>query len=84
MFGGGYDRSPIPDETFSIDNPALSHVKFSVGVRWRINPRWRLALTYFLVVFLKRDITTSETKPPTNLRVSGATHTPAVEMTYTF
>ncbi len=84
MVGTGYDESPIPDETFSLDNPSLSHFKVAGGVRWRINAHWRVALTYYLNIFVPRDIRTSETNPPTNVQGSGYSHSPGLEMTYTF
>ncbi len=83
MFGVGYDHSPIPDETFTIDNPSLSHMKFNVGARWQIDPRWRVALTYMFVLYLPRDITTSETSPPTNVKGWGVSHSPALAITCT-
>jgi long-subunit fatty acid transport protein len=81
MLGTGYDRSPIPDETLTIDNPSLSQVKFTTGVRWQIDPRWRVSATYMLVVYIPRDITTSQTRPPTNIRGAGTSHSPALAVT---
>ncbi len=83
MLGGGYDHSPIPDETFTLDNPSLSHIKATVGARWQIDPRWRVSLTYLLVIYLPRDITTSQTSPPTNVRGWGMSHSPALAVTCT-
>lgn len=84
MAGVGYDHSPIPDETLTLDNPSLSHVKVTAGVRWQIDHHWRLSLTYLFVYFIPRDITTSQTHPPTNVRGSGHTHSPALALTYRF
>jgi len=81
MLGAGYDQSPIPDETLTIDNPSLSQVKLTTGVRWQINRRWRVSATYMLVVYMPRDITTSQTRPPTNIRGSGTSHSPALAVT---
>ncbi len=84
MVGAGYDQSPLPDHTYTLDNPNLSHAKLSVGVRWRINPRWRLSAGYLLNLYISRDITNSETSPPTNVQVSSHSHSPALAMTYAF
>lgn len=81
MGGVGYDQSPIPNETLTIDNPSLSQVKLSTGIRWQINPRWRVSATYLLVLYISRDITTSRTSPPTNIRGSGMSHSPALAVT---
>lgn len=81
MLGVGYDQSPIPDETFTLDNPSLSQVKATVGARWQIDPRWRVALTYLVVFYLPKDITTSTTSPPTNVRGWGTSHSPALAVT---
>ncbi len=84
MAGVGYDHSPIPDETLTLDNPSLSQVKASCGVRWGIDRHWRVLLTYMAVAYLRRDITTSKTNPPNNIRGEGATHSPAAAVNYTF
>ena len=84
MFGAGYDQSPLPDETYTLDNPNLSHVKLSLGVRWRINRRYRLSAGYLLNLYISRDITNSETSPPTNVQVSSHSHSPALALTVNF
>ncbi len=84
MAGVGYDESPLPDETYTLDNPNLSHAKLSVGVRWRVNPHWRLSAGYLLNLYISRDITNSKTSPPTNVQVSSHSHSPSAAMTYTF
>lgn len=83
MAGAGYDQSPIPDDTLTIDNPSLSQIKVSSGVRWRIDPHWRVSATYMLVLYLRRDITTSQVNPPNNIRGAGVSHSPALAVTYT-
>ena len=55
-----------------------------MGVRWRINPQVRLSAGYLLNLYVSRDITNSETSPPTNVQVSSHSHSPALAMTYTF
>lgn len=84
MAGTGYDQSPIPDETFTLDNPSLSHYKASAGVRWQVDAHWRVALSYYLNIFEPRDIRTSETNPPTNVQGRGYSHSPGFEVSYMF
>ena len=66
-----------------MDNPAMSQFIASTGLRWRINEHFRLAAAYMLLVYLERDITTSETSPPTNVRGSGLNHIPSLELEIT-
>ncbi len=84
MVGTGYDYSPIPDSTFSLENPSLSHYKVAAGVRWAITPAWRVALTYYLNIFVPRDIDNSTTTPPTNVQGEGYSHSPGLEVAYRF
>jgi long-subunit fatty acid transport protein len=84
MAGGSYDHSPIPDETFTIDNPSLSSINLAGGVRWAITPHWRVTLSTLVYVYLKRDITGSRAKPPLDGQGSGAAVLPAFEVEYTF
>ena len=78
MVGFAYDDSPIPDHTFTLDNPTLSHYKPSIGVRWQVNRRIRIAAAYMLIIARKLDITDSQTSPPTNVIVVGYTHSPII------
>lgn len=84
MAGFGYVRSPIPDATFSLDNPLLHHYKLSTGVRWRMSAHWRFALTYKLFIYVPRDIRNSETEPPTNVKGTALAHVPHIELNYLF
>lgn len=84
MTGVGYDESPIPDSALTLDNPSLSQLKLSLGARWHMNRHVRLSAAYMLVVYLPRDITTSATHPPTNVRGSGLSHSPVLAMNYRF
>lgn len=84
MMGGFYDHSPIPDETFTLDNPSLTMVAFSVGTRILVAKHWRLSASYMIQVFLPRDITTSTTSPPTNAQGQGINHLPGLEVEYIF
>jgi len=84
MAGAGYDLSPIPDSTLTLDNPSLSQVKLSVGLRWHVNPHVRVSTAYMVVMYLPRDVTNSKNHPPTNIRGSGLSHSPALSLNYRF
>lgn len=84
MAGAGYDHSPIPDETFSLDNPSNSYVKLTVGARWSIDRRWRVSASYLLGLYLPRDVRNSQTHPPMNVQGAGITHSPGIDVTYAF
>jgi long-subunit fatty acid transport protein len=84
MVGVGYDHSPVSDESFSLDSPSMSQVIASAGLRWRINDHFRLAAAYMMLKYLARDVTTSRTSPPTNVRGSGFNHIPSLELEVAF
>lgn len=85
MMGFAYDRSPIPDETFSIDSPTMDQWNLAAGIRYRSHgPGVSLALTYQYIAYIPRDITTSQSSPPMNARVKGHSHLPRLEFEYAF
>ena len=84
MFGGGFDKSPVPDENFTIDNPSMDNYRFSGGVRWAGEKGLRVALTYIYMGYLRRDVTTSVQWPPVNARGWGSNQTPRLELEYVF
>jgi long-subunit fatty acid transport protein len=84
MAGIGYDQSPIPDETFSLDNPSLSQLAASIGTRFRVGAKWRFAVTYLLLAYLPREVKLSKTSPPTHVQGHGYAHLPGIEAEYTF
>jgi long-subunit fatty acid transport protein len=84
MVGVSFDRSPVPDKTFSIDNPSMDQLAFSGGMRITLGSHWRLGAAYMYNRYLGRNVTTSQTWPPTNVRMSGASHIPVVEMEYIY
>ena len=80
MGGVAYDRSPVPDETFSIDNPSMNQAIVSAGVRAGLGERWKVGLAYMMINYLERDITTSTSSPPVNVRIRGTSHIPTLEV----
>lgn len=82
MAGASYDQSPSPGKYLSLDNPSLNQLVFSVGARWQINKQWRIALTYMIDKYLTRDVTNSALNPPMNMRGTGLSHIPRVEVEF--
>lgn len=80
MGGVSFDKSPVPDETFSIDNPSLNQLSFSVGLRTTPFEGWRFGASYMFTYYMERDVTTSQTSPPTNVKLTGASHIPTLEV----
>jgi long-chain fatty acid transport protein len=84
MAGIFFDKSPIPDETFTLDNPSIDQVGGGVGLRHLLWDHWRVALSYMMLIYIERDVRTSETSPPTNVRGRGLAHVPGIEVEYLF
>ena len=84
MAGFIYDMSPVPDTTFSLDNPSMNYVAPACGVRMVLASRWRITLSYMLLFYLERDVTDSRTNPPTNVVGSGTNHLPGVDLEVLF
>lgn len=84
MAGISYDKSPIPNETFTLDNPSLDLIQLGSGVRFTVWKRWRIALTYMVLIYLKRDVRNSQTEPPTNASGSGVAHLPGLEVEFIY
>ena len=84
MAGISFDKSPAPDETWTLDNPSLDQLVISAGARYKLGERWRFAATYMVDFYLERDVTTSENWPPSNGRGYGVAHYPGLEAEYIF
>jgi long-subunit fatty acid transport protein len=82
MGGIGYDKSPVPDQTFSLDNPSLDQAYAAIGLRDFIAKHWRIGVAYMFAAQLGRDIRSSQTSPPTNVRLQAWEHQPTFEVTY--
>jgi long-subunit fatty acid transport protein len=82
MAGASYDRSPVPDRSFSMENPSLSSWNLAVGVRYLISSHWRVTLSYLQYFYVKRDIDDSALDPPVNGQATGTAYLPAFEIEY--
>lgn len=83
MAGIGFDKSPVPDETFTIDNPSMDQIVLSLGIRSRLGA-WQLGFAWMMINYLERDIRTSAASPPVNVIISGTSHIPTIEVSYRF
>lgn len=83
-FGIGYDHSPIPDETFSLDFPAMSYVQIALGVTADLGAGFKGTLGYLQYAYITRNITNSQTVPPLNGRMGGWAHLPILALEKTF
>ncbi|MEE8409898.1 MAG: outer membrane protein transport protein [Myxococcota bacterium] len=84
MIGLAFDKSPVPNETFSIDNPSMDQAIISVGARLLLAETWKVGVAYMLITYMGRDVKNSQTSPPTNVRLRGRAHIPTLEVEYQF
>jgi long-subunit fatty acid transport protein len=84
MAGVGFDKSPVPDRTFSIDMPSMNQLLFTLGSRARLGRHWRVGVAYMLIGYLKRTVTDSITSPPTNGSIWAVGHIPTLEAEYLY
>lgn len=84
MAGVSFDKSPVPDESWSLDNPSLDQLVVSAGARWQVTDHWRVAATYMIDFYLRRDVKTSKTWPPSNGRGESIGQYPGLEAEYIF
>jgi long-chain fatty acid transport protein len=83
-FGVGYDQSPIPNATFSLDFPSMSYVQIACGVTGDLGAGFRGTLGYLQYAYIPRVITNSQAVPPLNGRLAGWAHLPIVALEKTF
>lgn len=84
MIGLAFDKSPVPNKTFSIDNPSMDQAIISVGARMILAETWKVGVAYMLITYMGRDVKNSQTSPPTNVRLKGRSHIPTLEVEYLF
>ena len=82
MAGLSFDQSPIPDKSFTMENPSLSSWNYTGGVRFALGPHWRLTLSYLQYNYVRRSIQGSQVNPPTNGEGTGTAYLPAFEVEY--
>ncbi len=61
-----YDFSPIPDKTYSLENPQSDLYGFALGMTWQYSARTNMNFAFVHNQYEHKDIDNSETFPPTN------------------
>lgn len=84
MAGWQQDFTPIPVQTYTLENPSTDQNGISVGLRWRINDHWRVSLGYVRNWFKLIDVQQSTGKPPTNAKGHGSNNEIAFDFGYRF
>jgi len=69
MLGFQYDISPIPDESYSFENPASDLYGYSLGARRRFGSHWAATLAWVNNFYEKKDIKSVNSVP--NIRPIG-------------
>ncbi len=72
MIGYQEDYTPIPNRTFTLENPSRDQRGISLGLRWQVTPRVRLGTAYIRNWFKGPDVQDSVTTPPSNGKAHGA------------
>jgi long-chain fatty acid transport protein len=84
MLGFQQDFTPIPTQTYSLDNPSRDQFGISVGTRWQVNDSWRLGLAMVRNWFELADVQDSMSTPPSNAKGHAANFEAAFDIAYGF
>ena len=84
MIGYQMDYTPIPSQTYSLENPSTDQKGISMGLRWQIDDRWRVGLAYVRNWFNFINVQTSIGQPPTNAKGHGSNNEFAFDFGYRF
>lgn len=82
MMGYQEDYTPIPDQSYSLDNPSRDQKGVSIGARWQITPRVRVGLAFVENWFQLVDVQESLSTPPTNAKGYGANSEVGLDVTW--
>lgn len=72
MAGYQQDYTPIPDQTYSLDNPSRDQRGIGFGARWQATGRHRVGLSFVRNWFDLVDVQESTANPPANAKGHGA------------
>jgi len=72
MAGYQQDYTPIPDQTYSLDNPSRDQRGVGFGSRWQVTDRHRVGLSFVRNWFDLVDVQESTGNPPSNAKGHGA------------
>lgn len=84
MVGYQMDFTPIPKQTYTLENPSTNQKGISMGIRWQIDDRWRVGLAYVRNWFDLVNVQESVGKPPTNAKGHGSNNEFAFDFGYRF
>lgn len=68
MVGFHKDFTPIPAQTYSLDNPTTDQLGVALGARWQVKPRLRLGFSVYRNWFNLIDVQESQSVPPSNVK----------------
>ena len=71
MMGYQEDYTPIPNDTFTLDNPSRDQRGIAVGIRWQITEDLRVGVAYVRNWFKLPNVQTSIAEPPANIKGHG-------------
>lgn len=72
MIGYQEDYTPIPNRTFTLENPSRDQRGISVGLRWQVSDRVRIGAAYIRNWFKGPNVQDSVSTPPSNGKGHGA------------
>ena len=72
MAGWQMDFTPIPEQTYSFNNPSTNQNGVSLGIRWQCTDDVRLGLAIVRNWFQLVNVQTSTSTPPSNAKGHGA------------
>jgi long-chain fatty acid transport protein len=84
MIGFQMDFTPIPAQTYTLENPSTDQKGISMGLRWQIDDRWRVGIAYVRNWFNFINVQTSISQPPTNVKGHGSNNEFAFDFGYRF
>ncbi len=84
MCGFQMDFTPIPQQTYTLDNPSTDQKGISLGLRWQIDDRWRVGLAFVKNWFNLVNVQESVAKPPSNAKGHGSNNEFAFDFGYRF
>ncbi|MBN2054405.1 TonB-dependent receptor, partial [bacterium] len=84
MGGLQYDWSPVPEQTYSLENPTSDLWGFSFGVGYQWTAQSKVTIAYVHNEYASVNIHNSKTFPPTNGIGQGSNNELSMDWTYSF
>lgn len=80
MVGYQQDYTPIPTQTYTLDNPTRNSRGISFGSRWQVSKKTRLGLAFVRNWYELADVQDSVSIPPSNVKGYGSNFEVALEV----